>query len=289
VPGRALHLDPEPPGEVLPEVHDVAAAERGPHAQGGQGRGAPDQWSGRSDQDGGIRRDHVDGSPAGRRTVDVDGRQRPAGPLIACVVVLAVVQGRRPDRAGGRLPPVVGDDDVPGAVGVGQLELGDQVGSVAVDLLDASAEAEPSPVPAVGDHRTEHVLARAHQPGDVVGVVPQAVAIAAPSRGEDVVPHACPVQLGLDQAVCGEVEPGGRDRTPGGEGAPEQRGGARDAADEIVRRAHGVRRPVLGCEEAGLDVDRGAPRAPRPTFRRDPSPGPGRDTCCDARRRGESN
>ena len=109
---------------------------------------------------------------------------------------------------------VVGDDALGGAVGVLDLELGQQRQPVAVDVAPAAAVAQPAAVPAVAQDGADGVAALLQQGGHVEGLVAQAVVVAGPAGRHDVVADHRAVDLGLVQAQRGDVQPRLRDAGP---------------------------------------------------------------------------
>ncbi len=158
-----------------------------------------------------------------------------------------------------RLPAVVGHDPVDLAVAGHDLQLGDQAEAVAVLGGPPAAEAQPPPVPPVRQGRPQHVVPLGHQVGDVEGLVPEAVVVAGPPRGQHLVAHPAAVELRLVHAQGGDVQPRPVDRARQREGPADQR----RRLERDLRRGHPCR-PVLGPEQPGLDDEGGAPGRCRP-------------------------
>ncbi|GAA3143022.1 hypothetical protein GCM10020001_077430 [Nonomuraea salmonea] len=257
LPGRTLDADAQPAGDVLAEVEDGLAGRACQHLPWPQRLDPAHRRTRRRDEPGGVVAEHVGGRPGG----GFEAGLRPALGQQAGVVPLAVVQAGGGDRARGAAPVLVGDDQVGAAVLVGDLQLGDERDAVAVDGGLAAAEADAAAVPAVGQGGADRVGALAQQGGDVVGAVAQPPVVAAPAGGEHVVADGPAVQLGLVQAVGGDVQAGARDGAAQGEVAAQQQGGAVGRAEQAARWRGGPRLPVGGLQQAGLDRRPVAPAA----------------------------
>ncbi len=176
------------------------------------------------------------------------------------VVRLSLVEVGHEEWAGRGSPVLVGDDHIGRAVVEGDLELGEQAESVAVDVAE-HVPFEKAPPPAVGNDGAQHVLATGQQRCDVVGVVPQAVLVARPSRCEQVVTDHTSVEVDLVDASRRHVQAGPFDPATGHvEGSPEQRRRA-GCVEGIHTGGRDPRRaPVGGLDEADLDGQRLTPR-----------------------------
>ena len=284
VPRCARDADPHAPDEVLAEVEHGGAARRPEHGDRRHVLRAPDRRPLRRDEGGRVALADRHRLPAGV----VEPGRAPARPLQARVVELPVVVAGAHDRAGRRPPRRVGRDDVDRAVRIRQLELGDQREVTAEQVAEPAVPAHPAAVPPVTQPGPDRVVPRAKQPRDVVGVVPQPVLVGRPARRHGVVADPLPVDLDLVEPVGGRVEASVRQSLAHREVTSHQRRHAVVGVRVLrPRRPHRPGRPVLGPQQAGLDVGRRAPRGDRavragdadayrgrlPGTQRDPRPG----------------
>lgn len=235
--------------QVLPEVQDGLPGRRRDHRDGSDGLGASHGRPRGCHQLRVRKREFADGCPVGRGV----SRRGPARPLVPGVVGLAVVELRTQHGARRRAPVLVGDDGPGRAVGVRDLQLGQERPVVTVDVASAAVEAQAPGVPAFAEQRSDGVLAGPQQEGDVEGLVAQAVSVGGPAGGQDMVADGLAVDLGRVDAVRGDVEPGRGDGTGEGEVAAEQRDGQRLPGRGAVR-GDGPGRPVGRLQESGLGV-----------------------------------
>ena len=159
-------------------------------------------------------------------TSTASGAVAAPGTQVGPLAVIEVV-GQDPALAGHPRGVGAQADDLP--IRGRHLELGEQGQPVAVMGMTA-VPAQPAPIPAVAEQHLQVVAALTDQPGDVVGLVPQPVAVAGPSRGQDLVADATPVQGGLVQAVGGGVQPRPHDPTGQVEGSTGARAPAHPAS-----------------------------------------------------------
>ena len=244
LPGRAGDGDPQPAGDVLAEVDDGGPAGCGADRDRAEDFGMADRRAGRGDQMTEVPVFDEDAAPGGV----VEAGVGPARVLQPGVVVFALVQAGGGDRARTAAPVGVGADGLRAAVGVDDLQLGEQGGALAVDVAPPAAEADPAPVPAVCQPGAERVVAGVQQVGDVEGLVAQPVVVAAPTGGQHVVADPGAVEFDLVEAVGGGVEAGRGDRRAQGEPAAQQHRRAGECGGGVQLGGHRPGRPVAGAE-----------------------------------------
>ena len=248
--GLAADPDPEAADEILAEVQDGRARGAGQdlgHRQplDAAHRGAVGRHECRD-----VELPNHDGRPAG----GVERRHRPGWVVQAGVEGLPVVEVGGGDRAGRADPDVVGGDHLAGAVGILDLQLGDQAQLLAVQRPSAVPAEVPAP-PAVAEPGAQRVVPGPDQVGDVVGHVAQARLVGGPAGREFVVADALTVQLKLRDAVGAGVEPRAGDLgSLCVEVAPEQW-----RRDGVVGRTDHGSDPIPLLQQPGLD---GGPLAP---------------------------
>ena len=262
--GRALDLEPQPADHVLAHVDDRVARRR------------------LEDLDWSHRLDPADRRPRGGDEIvlavidDPDPRPLPVveadvGParaLQARVVGLAVVDLGHQDGTGGGLPARVAADGLPSPILVGDLDLQEQSEAIAVDVATASRQV--SAVPAVAEQHAHGVVPALEQGRDVVGLVLQALVVARPARGEELVAHPLAVEVQLVEPVARHVGARARDGSAQLEHAAQH--GHRPAGLHVLREVglDPARLPVGGLEEAHLPGRRRAPGGRRPSAIPDP-------------------
>ncbi len=249
-PRRAPHLQAHVAHHVLAHVDDRLAGGRLQDLHRADLLDPPDGRARGGDERPLARPHHDHGRPVGVRVA----RGAPAGALEPRVVGLSVVDVRRPDRPRGRLPGLARPHGLRPPVRVLDPQLAQQREAVPVDgpLVLPGEEAA---VPAVAEHRADRVLARAQVARDVVRLVLEAVVVARPAGGEELVAHALPVDLQLVEAEAGDVGAGGAHLPLHREGPAQHR-----------RRLGRLRALVLGrLDPAGLPVPgRQQPHLPVP-------------------------
>jgi hypothetical protein len=259
-PGGPVCGDAQPSHEVLSEVEQMAAVRGAGDRDRQDLLGAADRRAFGRDEGPGVSDAGVYGRPAIRRR----GRGGPLRVVEAGVEGLALVQTAGQDGADGGVPGVIGGDDGRSAVGVDDLQLGDEGLVGAVDVAGAAVEAVLPPVPAVSQPGSDGVGTGREEGGDVIGAVAQPVGVDGPAGGESLIADAGTVDLRFVQAVRGDVEPGTLDRLVVGSEVLAHPGGTAFRRGVLVPAGtHGHRGPVPRREKARLD---GAGPAPLGRF-----------------------
>ena len=258
-PGRPAQLQPHEADHVLAHVEDGLAGRRAEDLHRLQLLDRTHRRAGRGDEPVLRRLGHdAHRGPAGV----VEAGRAPAGLLEPRVVGLAHVEVGGEDRAGRRLPLLVGADRLDPAVGVLDPQLAQQAEALAVDVPPVPPREEAA-VPAVAEQRADRVVAGAQLRGHVVGLVLEALAVARPARREELVAHAAAVDLELVQAVARHVRPGRADLAAQRERPAQHRRRLRLLQILAQHRLDPERLPVGGREQAGLEPCAGAPRRRR--------------------------
>ncbi len=144
--------------------------------------------------------------------VGFDGDGGPGGALTPGVELFAVVDAGSDDGAVvGGLPLVVGGNDVSGVVVVGEFELEEEGGVLAVIAVGGGVEGEAAGVPAVGEKSGEVVVAGVELGGDIVGERVDAFFVIGIAVGEVVVGDALAVEGEFEEAAGGDVKAGAGD------------------------------------------------------------------------------
>ena len=255
---RSADREPDPARDVLAAIEPPAAL-TGRRETDRQDGDPADGRRGPLLDEAGIERDSGRGDPA--RVIEA--RRIPAGLRHAQVDGAAVVQIRRADLGGRRMPAPVRHDDHACPVDALDLELGNQseLTAVAASVV-RRVPTEPPAVPPVPEHGADGVPTRRQEALHVVGVRQDAVAIRRPTRCQEVVGEQATVQRHLVHAACGHVEPRAGDRCRHVELPPEHRRRGLIAAARVVRDRDGASGPCAGLEEARLDAQRVAPARP---------------------------
>ena len=245
----AMAPDPEahPAHGVLPEVDERPSRGRGPYPLGRKETRRPDRRTLRSDEVSQVLVEDLHLCRT-RRTV--------AEPQVGRLAVVEVV---RHDLTLVRPPGPVRSQDVDGAVGGDDLELGQQGEAISIESPGVGV-AEPAAVPPVPEQRLDDVRTRLDQVRHVVGVVSQPVRVGRPSGGENRVVDPSTVDRGLVDAVRRGVEPGPLDLA--GHLDPAGQNGRSLAFGSDTERGDEAGIPVAGTEETRLDGRPITPRAP---------------------------
>jgi hypothetical protein len=228
----AVDRQPDPAGEVLPEIDDRGAVLGRGQRNGQEGLGDPDRRTGIG-HDGGVvpgpAGDLVPPSGVETGLVPSDGIEPRAPELPHQWVGVE-------DGAPVRLPRRVGGDRPVRPVAIAKTELGQQLGTVAVvGPAPFGIGAEVPAVPAVAEQHADGVGAGHEHARDVVGLIRDPCPVVGPTRCEDLVAHAGAVQSGFIETACGDVEPGGHEVAGHVELVAEMGDGTEAEADLVDR------------------------------------------------------
>ena len=147
----AAHREAQPADQVLPEVDQRPSRRRGPDLDRAPALVTDHGWSDVRRQPLHVERHGLDPHPPRRRGTGT----QPGVVAQPRVDRLAVVEVVGEDLRRTRRPGLVGDHDLPVAVGEDDLELGDQAEPVAVEVA-VPVPGQPSAVPAVAEREAQH-------------------------------------------------------------------------------------------------------------------------------------
>ena len=256
--GLPLHREPHPAHQVLTEVQHGPPRRCDDHVLHGQFSRPPHGWTLPRNESADCRFEPLDGIP---RPI-VEPGPRPAVHVEPGVVRLTVVQVSIDHRTARRPPRRVRGNRVDRSVGPGDLQLCEEAEAVAVDVA-GHLPGEMTPPPAIGDHRTDHVLAGNDLFGDVVGLVPEALLVCGPARSEHGVADDGTVEMQLIDPGRGGVEAsphnGGAVRCGDSERVAEVDRRVQLTVGFTCGRSDPRRRPIVSREQPGLHVEWFAP------------------------------
>ena len=105
----------------------------------------------------------------------IEAAFRPARQFQASIIGLTIVEVARQNGSSCGTPGFISDDALARAVGVVDLELGEQRESVAIDIATSTIEAEAAAIPPVAKDGPYGIVPFAQEIRDVEGLVVQAV------------------------------------------------------------------------------------------------------------------
>ena len=145
---------------------------------------------------------------------------------------LAVIQLAGPPGPGGGLPAFIGADPLPGAVGIAQIDLGQQGGPGSV-MVSLAVKTQDALIPAVAYRHLQAVFLL-QAVCEIIGLHLQPLLIGGPAGSQEGVPNPLPVELHLIDAQGRYIGPGPKERFADGKSAAEH-----GAGDQIVLKAVG--------------------------------------------------
>ena len=141
----------------------------------------------------------------GQEVIALVGWSVPIGQTSAVVDVLAHDDVALQNFAEGIFPRFVAADSRGGAVGVGDFELEQLPGLLAVEL--AASPFDVAAIPAVTEDAANRVLAIVEEVADVEDLIAHPVGVIGPAGGEFLVADTDAVDLGLVYAQSGDIKP----------------------------------------------------------------------------------
>src|SRR6266568_69784 len=123
------------------------------------------------------------------------------------IIRLTVINIAGQNRSPRSTPGLVSHDALGCAVGVVDLELGEQCQAVTVDVAPSTAKAEPPTVPAIAEYGPDSIAAFLQKPRHIERLVAQPVVVAGPPRVQNVIANGGAIDLCFIDAQGRHVEP----------------------------------------------------------------------------------